>query len=65
MGQLAPGETNRIAIEDRTGNASTGLDTPYAPVVRLRGGEYFFAPSISFLRGLLDDLLAQDSLTDR
>jgi len=28
-----------------------------APVVQLKGVEYFFAPSISCLRGLLDDLL--------
>jgi len=29
----------------------------YDRVVNLKGGEYFFAPSISFLRALLDDLM--------
>ena len=45
----------RIRIQTATANIIPNAD--YEQVVTLKGGEYFFAPSISFLRGLLDDLL--------
>jgi Dyp-type peroxidase family len=50
---------SRIAVEDKRpgGAPSVGLMVDYKQIVTLKGGGYFFAPSISFLRGLLDDLL--------
>jgi len=62
-GSLPAGQTNRIrSIHRNPADDSTytvGLDTAWEPVVEFQGGEYFFAPSIGFLRGLLDDLLKQ------
>jgi deferrochelatase/peroxidase EfeB len=57
IGQLRPGEVNRLAIEDKSHKMAKGLDTTFDAVIKLRGGEYFFAPSISFLRRQLGDLL--------
>jgi Dyp-type peroxidase family len=46
-------QQGRIFVRTRTQELP---NSPYDQVVNLRGGEYFFAPSISFLRALLDDL---------
>jgi Dyp-type peroxidase family len=45
--------TNQVALNPSEPNHRSAV----APVVTLKGGEYFFAPSIGCLRGLLDDLL--------
>jgi len=55
-------EPNMIANRYRDNAApqnffSRGLDTEWKPVVEFKGGEYFFAPSISYLRSLLDQLM--------
>lgn len=59
IGQLGPGSTNRIASvrKNPTDGSlySKGIDTAWEPVVEFLGGEYLFAPSIGFLRGLLAD----------
>lgn len=56
-GHLPPGVRNSIGIkyenQDRR-RYSKGNDAEYKPVVTVRGGDYFFAPSISFLRQLLE-----------
>lgn len=52
-GQLHKGGLRRIYLDPTRPDKPQDLDA----VVHLRGGEYFFAPSISFLRGLLDDHL--------
>jgi Dyp-type peroxidase family len=57
-GQLASGQRNRIAIDPKGQPTTAGLDSVYDPVVTLRGSAYLFAPSISFLRALVDDLLS-------
>lgn len=49
-------EPDRIMIRSAPKSPTPPNDN-YRQVVSLKGGEYFFAPSISFLRGLLDDLL--------
>lgn len=53
---IGQGGTNQVAL-DSTEPLQT---TPVRPVVSLKGGDYFFAPSIGCLRGLLDDLLVGD-----
>jgi hypothetical protein len=45
-----------VALDAEHPAVTTDVD----PVVTLRGGDYFFAPSIGCLRGLLDDLLVGD-----
>jgi Dyp-type peroxidase family len=49
MGQLSPGQQNQLT--DGFGTAK------FDPFVTLEGGEYFFAPSLSFLRNLFNELL--------
>ena len=49
-------EVTRDEGEVKTTLYSKGRDTDWSSVVKLLGGEYFFAPSISFLKGLVDDL---------
>ncbi len=46
------------AIGTAVSNGDPGADGQgdWEPVVEMLGGAYFFAPSISFLKGLLDDV---------
>jgi Dyp-type peroxidase family len=53
---IGQGGTNHVALDAEHPAVTTDVD----PVVTLRGGDYFFAPSIGCLRGLLDDLLVGD-----
>ncbi len=52
-GRLPTGETNRMAMRDAAGERNF---VEFAAHVTMRGGGYFFAPSISYLAALLDDL---------
>lgn len=49
----------QVPLDQQTRDVDLGgpKRAAYTSVVALRGGEYFFAPSLSFLRGLLNDLL--------
>ncbi|HKP59742.1 MAG TPA: hypothetical protein VJV78_23625 [Polyangiales bacterium] len=65
-GQLPDGQEHQIAIAYKPPPGSKakelfsrGLDQTLKPVVELRGGEYFFAPSLSFLHGLTRKLLQE------
>jgi Dyp-type peroxidase family len=52
-------ERNSIELEYRTPEGTSyfkGRDAAWDPVISFQGGAYFFAPSISFLIGLLDHL---------
>jgi Dyp-type peroxidase family len=48
----------QVAPDEANGMGPDGAAPDVAPFVKFRGGDYFFAPSISFLRGLLDELLS-------
>jgi Dyp-type peroxidase family len=56
MGQTSGGELNRIAfrtLDPATGTlAALPVRFDWRPVVETRGGDYFFAPSLSFLQNL-------------
>ena len=67
IGRLGPREKNRVPIAYKP-PASQGGDVKdvltdvvqdYHPVVQFKGGGYFFAPSLSFLRSLIGDWIAR------
>jgi Dyp-type peroxidase family len=53
-GSVAPGQTNKIGIAV-PGQPFTGLNYDYRPVVEALGGEYFFAPSLTFFSQLITE----------
>jgi Dyp-type peroxidase family len=53
---IGQGGSNQVALNPEEPAVTKNVDE----VVTLKGGEYFFAPSIGCLRGLLDDLLVGD-----